>query len=120
MTESDQEARLRQALLAERDDLPGTVRDRLAASRREAVALMEKQETASGGWSLADLLASRGLAMAAAASAAAIALWIGLSSPEDPALPLISVPEVAVVEDLEMLEELEFLAWLEEESQGAG
>ena len=120
MTESDQEARLKAALRDERDNLPEEVRSRLAASRREAVDLVEAQVNASGGWSFAALLAPRGLAMAAAGSVAAIALWISLSSPDDTALPLISAPEVAVVQDLELLEELEFLAWLEEESQGAG
>jgi hypothetical protein len=56
----------------------------------------------------------------AAAASAAIALWVALTPGGDPALPLLSAPEVAVVQELELLEELEFLAWLEEESQGAG
>jgi len=117
MTESDQEARLKEALRRQREALPEDVRDRLAASRREAVAALEESE--SGGWSLAEWFSPRSLAMAAAASAA-IALWVALSPGGDPALPLLSAPEVAVVQDLELLEELEFLAWLEEESQGAG
>jgi hypothetical protein len=120
MTESDQEARLREALRAEREDLPEAVRSRLAESRREAIALLDDSEAGSGGWSLTDLFAPRGLAVAAVASVAAVALWISSSTLEDPAIPLISAPEVAVVQDLELLEELEFLAWLEEESQGAG
>ncbi len=124
MAESDKDGHLEEAvqaaLRAEREQLPADVRSRLAASRRDAVAILEDSETGTQGWSLAALLAPRGLAVAAAASVAAIALWVGLSTPEDPALPLISAPEVAVVQDLELLEELEFLAWLEEESQGAG
>ena len=119
MTDSDQEAYLKASLRAERENLPEAVRNRLAASRREAVAQMEA-EAASGGWSFADLLAPRGLAATAVASVAAVALWLSLSSPEEMALPLISSPDVAAIEDLELLEELEFLAWLEEESQGAG
>ena len=123
MTESEREARpeetlLKETLRAERDELPEAVRSRLAASRREAVALLDESE--NGRWSLTGWFAPRGLAVAAAASVAAIALWVGLTSPEEPALPLLSAPEVAVVQDLELLEELEFLAWLEEESQGAG
>ncbi len=118
MTETEQEARLKEALRAEREKLPEDVRERLAASRRQAVALLDEAE--SRRWSLADLFGPRGLVVAAAASVAAVALWVGLSAPEDPALPLLSAPEVAVVQDLELLEELEFLAWLEEESQGAG
>ena len=118
MTESDQEARLKDALRREREALPEDVRNRLAASRREAVTLLEESE--SGGWSLAEVFSPRGLVMAAAASVAAIALWVAVSPSNDPALPLLSAPEVALVQDLELLEELEFLAWLEEEPQGAG
>ena len=120
MTESEQQKTLDERLQAEREKLPEDVRRRLAASRRQAVALLEESE--SGSWSLFGFLAPRGLAAAAAVSMAAIALWVGLSSTltEEPALPLLGAPEVAVVQDLELLEELEFLAWLEEESQGAG
>jgi hypothetical protein len=118
MTESEQQAALNERLRAERENLPEDVRGRLATSRRQAVALLEESENSR--WSLLDLLAPKGLAAAAAVSVAAIALWVGLSSTQEPALPLLSAPEVAVVQDLELLEELEFLAWLEEESQGAG
>lgn len=124
MSESEQEARLKDALQRERETLPQAVRDRLAASRREAVAMVEEAEarpaaSRAAAW-LGGLFDVRGLAAAGAVAAAALALWITLSVPEDPALPILSAPEVAVVQDLELLEELEFLAWLEEESQGAG
>ena len=101
--------------------LPEAVRARLAASRQEAVALVAEREAATGGWSFGGWFAPRGIAVAAAASLAAVAVWVSLSAPDGPApLPLLSAPEVAVVQELELLEELEFLAWLEEESQGAG
>ena len=124
MSESDQEARLKDALQREREALPQAVRDRLAASRQEAVALLEEAEARPAAaravaW-LTGRFDVRGLALVGAAAAAALALWVTLSVPDDPALPMLSAPEVAVVQDLELLEELEFLAWLEEESQGAG
>ena len=121
MTDADQEKQLLAGLRAERERLPEAVQERLAASRREAVAMLAESEAESRGWSLGALFAPRGLAVTAAVSAAAIAVWVSFSVSDAPEpLPLLSAPEVALVQDLELLEELEFLAWLEEESQGAG
>ncbi len=92
---------------------------RLAAMRREAVRLAEAGGDPAG-W-FARLLAPRHLAGLAAACSLVLALWIGLRPGDDVLpVPLLDGPEVAVVEDLELLEDLEFLAWLEEESVGAG
>ena len=58
-----------------------------------------------------------------AGAALVVALAVGLTfrgSTGAPEIPLVTEPEIAIVQDMELLEDLEFLAWLEEELQGAG
>lgn len=114
----DVEARL-QALAREGSRaVPTEVAERLGNVRREAVALLDE---APSRWSAA--LGWPGLAtgMVTTALVGTIGLWVYLGPGADPlAVPLVTEPEVAIVQDMELLEELEFLAWLEEESQGAG
>lgn len=106
------EALARQAL----GEVPGEVGERLAAMRREAVQILENERSNSWIRQWLPLTAS----MAGAAFAVVVGVWLVMQPDEDLALPLVSDPEAAIVEDMDLLEELEFIAWLEEESQGAG
>lgn len=101
-------------------DMDPSVTTRLAAMRREAVRIAEAAEP-DATW-LDRLLGPAGLVTAAAALSVVVAAWVALRPTGDAlAFPLLSEPEIAVVQDLELLEELEFLAWLEEEEpDGAG
>ncbi len=100
-------------------DVEPEVAARLAAMRREAVQIADASPGASL-W-LERLLAPAGLAAAGAALALVLAVWLALRPTDDAAvLPLLSEPEIAMVQDLDLLEDLEFLAWLEEEPDGAG
>ena len=101
-------------------DTEPSVAARLAAMRREAVAIAEDGSRESS-W-LQHLFAPRALVAAGAVLSLVIAAWVVLRPTDDSLpLPLLTEPEIAVVQDLELLEELEFLAWLEEEEiDGAG
>jgi hypothetical protein len=111
MTDSDE--RLEQ--LARETGLPPEVRERLAALRRQAV--QEADAATAGrrwpGW------ATVPVAGAAVALVLAVAVVVRQDA-EVIELPLISEPDVAVIQEMDLLEELEFLAWLEAEAQGAG
>ncbi len=117
------EARLAEALTAERDAIAPDVRERLGAMRREAVRLAEESAD-TPAFSLRGWLGALPMtATAAAGLAFALAVGVWLAAAPDAGLeplPAISEAEAAVMQDLELLEELEFLAWLEEESAGAG
>ncbi|MGE0623794.1 MAG: hypothetical protein AB7I04_08750 [Pseudomonadales bacterium] len=93
---------------------------RLAAMRREAVAMAE--DAAFNPTWLDRLFAPGGLAAAGAVLGLTVAAWIALRPTDDSlVLPVLAESEIAVVQELELLEELEFLAWLEEEEiDGAG
>ncbi len=115
------EAVLASRLEDEREALPPEVRERLGAMRREAVALAEAGQSEPllrrwfGGLSLATTAAA-GLALVLA-----IGVWLTVLPADGPEpLPAITETEAAVMQDLELLEDLEFIAWLEEESAGAG
>lgn len=99
--------------------VPADVAERLAAMRRQAVAELD---TPVSGWSsLVGWPAWAPVAVTATVLVMMIGAWVYLNPTADPMiLPLVADSEVAIVEDLELLEELEFLAWLEEESEGAG
>ena len=59
--------------------------------------------------------------LAAASAVVLIAIVLRLSSTELLEMPVTQEGEIAVVQDMELLEDLEFLTWLEEEgSEGAG
>ena len=95
------------------------VQQRLARIRREAVQIAE--ESSSPWRRIAWFPGGRSLAALTAAAGFALAVWLGVRvGSEPPPLPVLDEPEVAVVQELELLEELEFLAWLEEEPVGAG
>jgi hypothetical protein len=61
--------------------------------------------------------------VAAVVFAAAVTLVVGISLTGNgriPEIPLTTASELAVAEDLDLLEQLEFIAWLEAEDRGAG
>ncbi|MEM8766865.1 MAG: hypothetical protein AAGE43_05445 [Pseudomonadota bacterium] len=119
------EARLAESLKTERDNLAPDVRERLGAMRREAVKLAEEAAEANAPASILrrwfGALPLAATATAGLTAALALGVWLASAPGAGPApLPAISEAEAAVMQDLELLEELEFLAWLEEESAGAG
>lgn len=99
------------ALRQHAEQVPPEVADRLRAMRRAAVAELDVRSTRAGsGWLLPAGVAAAGLALT-------LALLTG--DPESPApgaVLLADTDELAAVAELEVLEELEFLAWLEEET----
>ena len=98
--------------------VPAEAAERLASMRRQAVAELDER---AFDWSRWPGWRGRAVAVVAAAVVVMVTAWIYLRPATDAmVLPLVTEPEVAIVQDLELLEELEFLAWLEEESQGAG
>jgi len=104
---------LAEALEAETQALPDATAQRLQQLRREAVMLSE-----SGRRPL-----FRGPVPALIATAAVIALALLVSfrmAPSVPALPVSSEAEFALAQDLELFEQLEFLAWLDEAHLDAG
>ena len=119
----DFESRLARTLAAERDTLEPEVRQRLGALRREAVRLAETEAPSQRWFGVLPMAAT---AAAGLAFVFAIGVWLSAlpaSGPEP--LPALTETEAAVMQDLELLEELEFLAWLDEdglaeESAGAG
>lgn len=106
------------SLRTEASSVPPEVGERLAAMRRQAVATVDGRAAKArlpGFFRRRELVAA--LCGAAVVVVAVLLVTSGGSLRE---LPLVTEPEVAVVQDMELLEDLEFLAWLEEESQGAG
>jgi hypothetical protein len=108
-----------QALAREQSEtVSADVAERLAAMRRQAVAELEEE---AFGWSGLLPILRRAVPVTATVFAIAVVAFVLLRpDAELGELPLVSESEVAIVQDMELLEELEFLAWLEEESQGAG
>ena len=114
----DFESRVKRVLAEQGDDVPMEVAERLTAMRRAAVAELDErtQRRFRFGWAPAGALAA---ALATVVLAAGLFLFAGNASV--PAMPaLTDEPEFAAAQDLELLDELEFLAWLEEESSDAG
>lgn len=98
------------------DGLDGRTRARLAQARNRALA--RSRGDAIPRW----LPGPRALLPAGVAAAAALVAWVSLRGPAPEAL----TPEVAALQDLEillgeeeleMLEELEFYTWLEEQPE---
>jgi hypothetical protein len=115
MTQEKSSEQFEQALATrlrrEAEQVPPEVSARLRAIRSEAIA----DSSAAADWRRWPLAA------VAAAAVLMLALMINVRSPEDlPQLPVVDAQELAVVEDLELLESLEFLAWLEEAGPNAG
>ena len=97
--------------------LPQDVSDRLAAARRDAVARMtELDESRSVPWlSMPRLLPAGGLLAAGIATAI---LWPAPQSPLQ--LPALDDNEMAAATDMEMLDEIELIAWLLEQDADVG
>lgn len=118
LPESEFESRVQQALESAADDIAPEVAERLAAMRRSAVAELDEH---SGrrfgfGWRPAGAFAA-----AAAAVALAVGLFVFSGTGPVAVMPEVSdEPEFAALQDLDVLTELEFLAWLEEEERDAG
>lgn len=94
--------------------------ERLRVMRRVAVNQLERQQPSRReiGW------LAGGLAGSAASVALVVALVLPGQRPPGPAVPEQPFPELsgdelAVVQSMEVLEELEFLAWMEEEANRA-
>ena len=88
---------------------------RLRAMRQAAVAELDahtRPDTTRQWWVAGGL----------AGSAASVALMVGLllpSAPVEHPFPDLDTEELAVVQSLDVLEDLEFLAWMEEEANRA-
>jgi len=105
-------------LRAQAEQVDPAVAEQLGAMRRAAVAEMDREYPAARR-RVPVLLA--GLGAAAAALAVTVALLLPpAAGPGPEALLLAEADEIAAVSELEVLEELEFLAWLEEEGLDAG
>jgi hypothetical protein len=92
------------------------VADRLRITRQDAVALVDRPRRTTRFWIPAGF----------ATSAAAVLVTIALAPPPDPGvegiepLPInLAADELAVINDMDVLEDLEFLAWMEEEASSA-
>ncbi|MEE4383806.1 MAG: hypothetical protein V2J02_17530 [Pseudomonadales bacterium] len=115
--DDDFEARLRRRLDEELDRVDPEQLARLGAARREAVARLERPRPSF----LAGALPRWTLAAAAALLVAVMIAQGPLPGPGAGASPqvvdLLDGREAAAIEELELLEEMEFLAWLEYEAE---
>ena len=104
-------------LRRQEETLPPDVTDRLAAARRAAVARMaEQDESRSVPWlSMPRLLPAGGLL---AAGVVAAILW-PVPQPSLQ-LPALDDNEMAAATDMEMLDEIELIAWLLEQDADVG
>ena len=99
--------KLRADLQQTENELSPEIVQRLQAARREAVRLAdERDQRSSGVW-----LNWQRLSVAAGLASIAFAVAIVLQS-QNGALPMAEEHELAVAEDMELLEELEFVAWM--------
>lgn len=96
----------------EAEQVPPEVSARLRAIRSDAIAATQAPADGWRRWPLAGV---------AAAAMLMLAVAINYRGPEElPALPVVDPQELALVENMELLESLEFLAWLEEGGPNAG
>lgn len=110
---------LAQDLRARNNRAPEDVANRLRAMRQDAVATVDRPRRTSHLWVPAGL----------ATSAAAVLVTIALLPEPNPGangiddiqpLPInLAVDELAVINEMDVLEDLEFLAWMEEEASSA-
>ncbi|MCZ6617557.1 MAG: hypothetical protein O7E57_05450 [Gammaproteobacteria bacterium] len=114
-SDADFEKRAQKVLRAGANDLPPEVNERLVAMRRGAVQELEARS--SQRWQTRWFWAPVGVT-----AAVALALGLFLFSGDTPIPMFDDLDEVqfAATRDMEMLEELEFLAWMEEEARNAG
>lgn len=94
-----------------RQQVDPAVAERLAAARQQAVALLDGPERKA----LPRLLPWGAALTSAAALLLAIVFWPGPGDSGLAPLPLVDADELAAARDLELLEELEFIAWLDEQ-----
>jgi len=94
-----------------RQQVDPAVAERLAAARRQAVALLDGPQPSA----LPRLLPWGAAVTSAAALLLAIVFWPGARDGSLAPLPLVDADELAAAQDLELLEELEFIAWLDEQ-----
>lgn len=110
---------LSQDLRAQNSRVPEDVASRLRVMRQDAVAVVDRPRRTTSFWIPA------GFATSAAAVLVTIALipepGPGVNGIEDiEPLPInLAADELAVINDMEVLEDLEFLAWMEEEASSA-
>lgn len=103
-------------LRARNSRVPDDVADRLRVMRQDAVAVIDKPRQSASFWMPAGV----------ATSAAAVLVTIALVRAPGPAvegfepLPVnLAADELAVINEMDVLEDLEFLAWMEEEASSA-
>ena len=94
--------------------LPDDVQRKLRLARAEAVAQLEAQG------SLAEtLFGRRRWLLPVGGVAAAVVLAVAVNQGGSaPLMPVLDEQELAAVADMDMLEDIEFLAWMLEESDG--
>jgi hypothetical protein len=110
------ESRLRDALASDARDIAPEIAERLAVMRTSAVAQFERTPRRfQFSW-----VAASGVAAALATVTLAAGLFLFSRAELVPEMPAAVEPEFAAAQDLELLTELEFLAWLEEEASNAG
>ncbi len=109
---------LARSLREQAQALPADTAQQLAQARHAAVRASERLS-----WSTRLLGQRWPLTGAVAGAGAAVALAVVLLGDPDgeiPVIPVSTASELAAAQELEVLEQLEFLAWLEEEGNGAG
>ena len=97
---------LRTAFIEAERDINPDIAHRLASARREAVAVADRRNV----WQTP---MAWGLSGTAAAAVLAYAIMTpGLLEPGTEGMPPLDQPEFVVAQDAELLEELEFVAWM--------
>lgn len=117
---AEDERRLEALIRLQTETLPVEIHERLAEMRRQAVAAAESENASRllrlTDWLMNGSVSWRGLTLAGSTGAVMLSIWLVSSSGSDLLeIPLISESEVVLVQDLALLEELEFAAWLEED-----
>lgn len=105
---------LRDALREGADTVPAEVAHRLARMRRAAVQELDTRHSVRRGWTIVGAFAG-----SAAALVLAVVLMFQLDREPVNGSLLADPDEMATVDNLEILEDLEFLAWLESEALDA-
>ena len=109
------EKRAREVLRASVDDVLPEVAERLVAMRRAAV--QELEERSSSQWQTPWFWAPAG---ATAMVVLTLGLFLYTGNTPVPMFDDLDEAQLAAAQDIELLEELEFLAWMEEEVRNAG
>ena len=99
-------ARVRDAL--DRSGVADDVRARLTAARRRAVASLDAPPKAPARWLPVGALATT-----------LLAVFLGVAV-QRPSPPLVDEQQLATVEDMDLLMDLEFVAWLDTDNVDAG